>query len=159
LQRGSAFRATRDGAAPAVHAYRPGLALAGVSLAGAAMCAAAGLMVVARTPPRRALAGIDWLLLVFFAGLFVIVAGIGRTGLLDRLFGGLAPMVARGDWIGDASFVALVVLASNAVSNVPLVIVAVGWVPRMPNPTWAYVMLAVASTLAGTSRCSAASPT
>ena len=126
-----------------------GMALAGVSLSGAAMCAAAGLMVVARTPPKRALASVDWQLLVFFAGLFVVVAGVARAGLLDRLFQALAPLVARGDLAGDLGFIALIVLASNLVSNVPLVIVAVAWVPRMPDPTWGYIVLAVASTLAG----------
>jgi Na+/H+ antiporter NhaD/arsenite permease-like protein len=35
------------------------------------------------------------------------------------------------------------------VSNVPLVLVAVGWIPYMPEPTWGYIMLAAASTLAG----------
>jgi Na+/H+ antiporter NhaD/arsenite permease-like protein len=126
-----------------------GMALAGVSLAGAAMCAAAGLMLIARTPPRRAFASVDWQLLVFFAGLFVVVAGVARAGLLDRLFEALAPLVARGDRLGDLAFIALIVIASNLVSNVPLVIVAVSWVPHMPDPTWGYVMLAVASTLAG----------
>jgi Na+/H+ antiporter NhaD/arsenite permease-like protein len=125
------------------------MALAGVSLAGAAMCAAAGLMVVARTPPRRAFASVDWQLLVFFAGLFVVVAGVARAGLLDRLFEQLAPVIARGDVAGDLAFLVLVVVASNPVSNVPLVLVAVGWVPHMPDPTWGYIMLAVASTLAG----------
>jgi Na+/H+ antiporter NhaD/arsenite permease-like protein len=41
------------------------------------------------------------------------------------------------------------VVASNLVSNVPLVLVAISWVPRMPDLTWGYIMLAVASTLAG----------
>lgn len=126
-----------------------GLAVAGVSLAGAAMTAAAGLMVVARTPPKRAFAIVDWQLLVFFAGLFVVVAGIAHAGVLARLFDEVAPIVARGDLAGDVAFIVLVVVASNIVSNVPLVIVAVGWVPHMPDPTWGYVMLAVASTLAG----------
>jgi Na+/H+ antiporter NhaD/arsenite permease-like protein len=125
------------------------MALAGVALAGAAMAAAAALMVVARTPPRRAFASVDWQLLVFFAGLFVVVAGIAHAGVLDRLFEQLAPVIARGDAVGDLAFVALVVLASNLVSNVPLVLVAVSWVPRMPDHTWGYIMLAVASTLAG----------
>lgn len=126
------------------------MALAGVSLAGAAMSAAAGLMLIARVPPRRAFAGVDWSLLVFFAGLFIVVAGVAHAGVLDRLFAAVAPVVARGDWLGDLGFIALVVVASNIVSNVPLVVVAVGWVPYMPDPRWGYVMLAVASTLAGT---------
>jgi len=127
-----------------------GLALAGVSLSGAAMFAAAALVVVARTPPKRAFASVDWQLLVFFAGLFVVVAGVAHAGLLDRLFDALAPVVARGDLAGDLGFIGLVVVASNVISNVPLVVVAVAWIPRMPDPTWGYIMLAVASTLAGT---------
>jgi Na+/H+ antiporter NhaD/arsenite permease-like protein len=125
------------------------MAVAGVSLSGAAMCAAAGLMIIARTPPRRAFASVDWQLLVFFAGLFVVVAGIAHAGLLDRVFDALAPIIDRGDRLGDLAFIALVVIASNLISNVPLVLVAVAWVPHMGDPTWGYVMLAVASTLAG----------
>ncbi len=126
------------------------LAVAGVSLAGAAMAAAAALMIAARTMEhRRVFAKIDWTLLVFFAGLFVVVAGVAHVGVLDRVFDALAPVVARGDVVGDLAFIALVVIGSNVVSNVPLVLVAVAWVPHMPEPTWGYVVLAVASTLAG----------
>ncbi|HEU4611216.1 MAG TPA: SLC13 family permease [Kofleriaceae bacterium] len=126
-----------------------GLALAGTSLAGAAMCAAAVLMVAARTGTRDVFRHVDWTLLVFFGGLFVVVAGLAHTGLLERGFDALAPIVARGDLAGDLAFIALVVIASNIVSNVPLVLVAVAWIPSMPDPTWGYIMLAVASTLAG----------
>jgi Na+/H+ antiporter NhaD/arsenite permease-like protein len=126
-----------------------GLAAAGVTLAGAAMFAAALLMVVARTPPKRAFAFVDWQLLVFFAGLFVVIAGVAHAGVLTELYAYVSPIVARGDLVGDLAFIAIVVLASNVVSNVPLVLVAVGWVPAMADPTWGYIMLAVASTLAG----------
>ncbi len=126
-----------------------GLALAGFPLEGAAMAAAAALMVAARTPPAKAFVHVDWQLLVFFAGLFVVVAGLAHAGALDRLFAAVAPIIARGDVWGDLAFVGLVVVASNVVSNVPLVLVAVSWVPHMPHPTWGYIMLAVASTLAG----------
>jgi Na+/H+ antiporter NhaD/arsenite permease-like protein len=125
------------------------MAVAGVSLSGAAMSAASCLMIIARTPPRRAFASVDWQLLVFFAGLFVVVAGVAHVGLLDRVFHALSPVIGRGDPIGDAAFIALVVIASNLISNVPLVLVAVAWVPHLTDPTWGYVMLAVASTLAG----------
>ena len=40
-------------------------------------------------------------------------------------------------------------VGANLVSNVPLVLIAVRWVPHMHDPTWGWVMLAVASTLAG----------
>lgn len=126
-----------------------GLALAGFSLAGSAMTAAAALAIAARTSPKRAFAAVDWSLLAFFAGLFVVVAGLAQTGLLARAFDALSPVLARGDALADLAFIALVVVASNVVSNVPLVVIAVTWVPRMPEPSWGYVMLAVASTLAG----------
>jgi Na+/H+ antiporter NhaD/arsenite permease-like protein len=106
-------------------------------------------MVIARTAPRNALGIVDWQLLAFFAGLFVVVAGLAHAGVVTRIFEQLAPVVARGDVTGDIAFVALVVVGSNLVSNVPFVVVAVSWVPHMPEPTWGYIMLAVASTLAG----------
>lgn len=124
------------------------LALAGVSLAGASMCSAAVLMVAARTP-KNAFGKVDWTLLAFFCGLFVVVAGVAHTGALKTVFDTVAPVVARGDLTGDIAFIAFIVIASNVVSNVPLVLVAVGWIPHMPEPTWGYIMLAVASTLAG----------
>lgn len=125
------------------------LAIAGVTLAGAAMCAAAVLMVAARTGARQVFARVDFTLLAFFGGLFVVVAGIAHAGILDRVFAWAAPVVARGDLTGDILFVVFIVIASNVVSNVPLVLVAVTWIPHMPSPTWGYVMLAVGSTLAG----------
>jgi len=125
------------------------LSIAGVALDGAAMCGAAALLLTARTPPRRVFLAVDWQLLVFFAGLFVVVAGVAHAGVLDRMFDALAPIIGRGDVTGDLVFILLVVIASNVVSNVPLVIVAVAWVPRMVDPTWGFVMLAVSSTLAG----------
>jgi Na+/H+ antiporter NhaD/arsenite permease-like protein len=125
------------------------LALVGVSLAGAAMTAAAALALIARTEPGRALAAVDWPLLIFFSGLFVVVAGLERTGLVTSAFAALAPWMARGDALSDLTFIALIVVAANVVSNVPLVVIAVTWIPSMPDPTWGYVMLAVASTLAG----------
>jgi Na+/H+ antiporter NhaD/arsenite permease-like protein len=125
------------------------LAVAGVSLAGAAMCAAAVLMVLARTGAREIFARVDWTLLAFFGGLFVVVAGVAHAGALQHVFDAVAPIVGRGDLAGDIAFIVLVVIGSNIVSNVPLVLVAVAWIPLMPEPTWGYIMLAVASTLAG----------
>jgi Na+/H+ antiporter NhaD/arsenite permease-like protein len=126
------------------------LAFAGVSLAGAAVTAAAALLLSARSRvPRDAFRHIDWPLLVFFAGLFVVVAGIAHAGVIAKLFGHVGPVIDRGDLTGDLAFIAIVVIASNIVSNVPFVLVAVAWVPHMHDPTWGFMMLAVASTLAG----------
>jgi len=125
------------------------LAFSGVSLAGAAMAAAAVLILVAQVPPRPVLQRVDWSLLLFFAGLFVLVGGLARSGALQRAFAGAEPIIARGGVAGDAVFAGLTVLVSNLVSNVPFVMVAVHWVPAMPEPAWGYGLLAIASTLAG----------
>jgi Na+/H+ antiporter NhaD/arsenite permease-like protein len=114
------------------------LAFAGAPLAGAAMTSAAVLIVIAGRAPRPILERVDWSLLLFFAGLFVLVAGLEHAGALERAFSA-----------GDGLFAGLSVLGSNLVSNVPFVMVAVRWVPAMPDPAWGYALLAVASTLAG----------
>ena len=124
-------------------------ALAGVPLAGAAIAAAAGLILIARIEPRRALALVDWQILLFFAGLFIVVEGLRGTGVLADALDAIAPVIHRDDALGDATFVALTVVGSNLVSNVPYVMLAADSVPAMPDPTWGWIMLAVASTLAG----------
>jgi Na+/H+ antiporter NhaD/arsenite permease-like protein len=125
------------------------LALAGVELAGAAMAAAATLMLAARTGAREVFGHVDWTLLALFGGLFVVVAGIEHTGVLDDVLRVVAPAIDRGGLLGVIALVALIVVGSQLVSNVPLVLVAVHWIPKLPSPTWGYILLAVASTLAG----------
>lgn len=124
-------------------------ALAGVPLAGAAIASAAGLVLIARIEPRRALALVDWQILLFFAGLFVVVEGLRSTGVLADALAAIAPVIHRNDPLGDAAFIGLTVVGSNLVSNVPYVMLAADSVPAMPDPTWGWIMLAVASTLAG----------
>lgn len=125
------------------------LAVAGRSLAGAAVTAAAALVLVAQRPPRESLDKVDWVLLLFFAGLFVVVRGLETSGALADVTTRLAPLLARGDAVGLILFALLTALGSNVISNVPFVVVAVRAVAEAPEPRWGYVILAVASTLAG----------
>jgi Na+/H+ antiporter NhaD/arsenite permease-like protein len=125
------------------------LAIGGVEPTGAAITSASLLILTSRITPRRVLAAVDWPLLLFFAALFVVVQGVARTGAIDDVFRWLEPALGRGHLIGWAAFVGLVVVASNLVSNVPLVVIAVHWVPHLPDRTWGWIVLAFASTLAG----------
>lgn len=125
------------------------LAVAGVSLAGASVTAASVLTLIARVPPRDALRRVDWALLVFFAGLFVAVRGLDRSGALADLLALTGPAFAGGEMQGELALAAVTVAGSNIVSNVPFVLVAVDWAAAMPEPAWAFVVLAFASTLAG----------
>lgn len=88
---------------------------------------------------------VDWGLLVFFVGLFIIVAGAERAGLTKSL---LQPFT-RCDLHSVAAFVPLTALVSNLVSNVPAVMVLRTFVVGFPDPHTGWLALAMASTLAG----------
>lgn len=126
-----------------------GLALTGFSLAGASIAAAAALIAVAGIEPREVLQRADWPLLVFFAGLFVVVRGLAASGALDAIVGHSGAALGAGVAGQDLPLAGISVLGSNLVSNVPFVLLAVDWIPGLADAKWGYVVLAVASTLAG----------
>jgi len=116
--------------------------------APAAMVAAVGaaLLLITRTvDPRKVYDEIDWGLLVFFLGLFIIVGGAERAGLTETL---LRPMTMW-NLHRIPSFVAVTAIFSNMVSNVPAVMLLKSLVSGFPNPHTGWLTLAMASTLAG----------
>lgn len=123
--------------------------LLGFELAWTALFASALLMAVAGRAPREALARVDWPLLVFFAGLFVVVAGVGRAGVAEALFEAIAPALGESSGRQAVVFGLFSVGASQVVSNVPFVLLAGAWIPRMADPTLLWLATALASTLAG----------
>lgn len=119
------------------------LFLAGAPIAGAAFACAA-LLFISRLKPGKLLA-IDWGLLAFFAGLFVITGALETTGLSEFLFQLIRPIVNGGVVPLSLATAAL----SNVVSNVPAVLLFRPIVPSLPDPQEAWLTLAMASTLAG----------
>ncbi|MCB0005990.1 MAG: anion transporter [Anaerolineales bacterium] len=119
--------------------------LAGLPVALAALGAAALLLITRRLRPERVFGEIDWALLVFFAGLFVITGAIESSGLSERLFAWLTPLVGGG--IGPLTLVAM--LLSNLISNVPAVMLFRPVVPALSDPVTVWLTLAMATTLAG----------
>ena len=105
---------------------------------------AAGLILLnTRMHSRRMLGLVDWQLLVMFAGLFVVNHGLETTGLAAR---GLEALAGHGvDLLLPGWLCAVVVPLSNAVSNVPAVMLLL---PAVTDAHGAEV-LAIASTLAG----------
>jgi Na+/H+ antiporter NhaD/arsenite permease-like protein len=122
-----------------------GAFLAGVPPAMAAAVGAAVLLITRTVDPRRVYDEVDWGLLVFFIGLFVIVGGADRAGLTAAL---LAPIQAW-DLHRLPIFVAATAFLSNVVSNVPAVMLLRTLVPGFPDPEKGWLVLAMASTLAG----------
>ncbi|MCL4503955.1 MAG: SLC13 family permease [Deltaproteobacteria bacterium] len=122
--------------------------LLGAPLDVSSVSAAALLLVWANRPPREALEKVDWSLLLFFAGLFVVVAGFVKAEgyLLGRWIDYLGTQVGLKT---IALFSTATVLGSNLVSNVPLVIIVSHWVRQMSDPMFVWLLLALTSTFAG----------
>jgi Na+/H+ antiporter NhaD/arsenite permease-like protein len=119
--------------------------LAGVPAAMAAAIGAALLLITRTVEPRKIYDEVDWGLLVFFIGLFVIVGGAERAGLTAWL---LQPM-AKWNLHRVPIFVAATAVLSNIVSNVPAVMLLRTLIPAFPDPRSGWLALAAASTLAG----------
>ena len=125
-----------------------GLAIAffvGVPPAEAAVIGGAILFFTRQIKPMRIYREIDGPLLLLFAGLFIVVAGAEKALLTpDRIamaktFGLDVP------W--RLSLFTLVL--SNIVSNVPAVLILRPFIPTFPDPHRAWLVVAMASTLAG----------
>jgi len=118
--------------------------LLGVAPALAALAGATVLLVTRRVEPGRVYELIDWPLLVMFAGLFVVVEGVERSGIAAWLIGRLSGVLG-----GPGGFVALTAALSNLVSNVPAVMLLGKAAAAAPDPERSRLLLAMASTLAG----------
>jgi Na+/H+ antiporter NhaD/arsenite permease-like protein len=106
----------------------------------------AALMLITRThEPRLVYDEVDWGLLVFFVGLFLIVGGAENVGLTDRLL----DIGRQWNLQNTSTFTVVTAALSNIVSNVPAVMLLKSMVPRFVNPQQGWLMLSMASTLAG----------
>jgi len=117
----------------------------GIPIPLAALAAASLLLITRRLKPERIFREIDWTLLVFFAGLFVVTGAIEHIGLSRQLFALMQPLA-------ESSVAALTLVSailSNLISNVPAVLLFRPVIPQFPNPAQAWLTLAMATTLAG----------
>ncbi|MGB9754566.1 anion transporter [Roseiflexus castenholzii] len=121
------------------------LMIAGLPVALAAFLAATALLATRRLRPERIWKTVDWTLLVFFAGLFVVTGSLQVQGVTDTLFTATAPFIG-GSLI---MFGIVTALLSNLISNVPAVLVLQHLIPALAQPERGWLMLAAASTLAG----------
>lgn len=128
--------------------FVPGIS-AGQKLPLVALAGGVVAILVGRFRPERALRSVDWSLLLFFAGLFVVVGGVGRAGVLERVHEAVVPLFGAGAGRQAAVLSAFTVAGSNVVSNVPFVLVARDWMPAFDDPRLAWYVLAAASTFAG----------
>jgi Na+/H+ antiporter NhaD/arsenite permease-like protein len=121
-------------------AFFTGVPIALVAVGGAAVC-----LLTRRVKPEKVYREIDWHLLVLFVGLFVIIGGVEEAGLTDYLFG----LAGRFALYRPAVLTVVTAIVSNLVSNVPAVLLFKTVVPGFGEPARAWLILAMASTLAG----------
>lgn len=119
--------------------------LAGLPPALVAAVGAAVLLVHPRYPSRHVYQEVDWSLLVFFVGLFLIVGGAEQSGIAQQLLTLAERLNLHNRWI----FTGVVALLSNVVSNVPAVMLLKGLLPNFSDPHRFWLLLAMSSTLAG----------
>jgi Na+/H+ antiporter NhaD/arsenite permease-like protein len=122
-----------------------GFFFAGANLSMVALTAGAALLVTRRVKSEKVFREVNWNLLTLFAGLFVVVAAAQASGLSARAFALLHAREAH----TPLAFTSIAAVLSNLVSNVPAVMLFVPLVPQMPDPERAWLLLAMASTLAG----------
>jgi Na+/H+ antiporter NhaD/arsenite permease-like protein len=123
--------------------------LAGASLPLVAISAAAILLAIARRDPAEAFAKVEWSLLLFFGALFVVMRGARDLPLVASLTSAAGAQL-RGAPLHDAVVISTAMLGlSNLVSNVPAVILWLPVVPRVVDPTFTWLVMAMSSTFAG----------
>jgi Na+/H+ antiporter NhaD/arsenite permease-like protein len=138
---------------PQAHLVFPGIVtlavlagfLVGLPPALVAAVGAAVLLVHPRYPSKYVYDEVDWSLLVFFVGLFLIVGGAEQSGIAQQFLSLAERLNLHNRWI----FSGVVVLLSNVVSNVPAVMLLKGLLPNFRDPHHFWLLLAMTSTLAG----------
>lgn len=103
------------------------------------------LLVTRRVKPEKIYREIDWPLLIMFSGLFIVVGAMEKTVVTPDVIA----LVGRLH-LGDVTVLsAVTALLSNIVSNVPAVLVLKPFIANLHDPRRAWLIVAMASTLAG----------
>jgi Na+/H+ antiporter NhaD/arsenite permease-like protein len=123
--------------------------LSGAPMDLAALTAGIVILVWANRPPEETFATIDWALLLFFAGLFVVVHGllVTQAQMMNRMM----PLVTEhtNNLEGLSLFSLFTVVGSNVFGNVPFVMLIRSWIGQASHAQLLWLVLAMASTFAG----------
>jgi Na+/H+ antiporter NhaD/arsenite permease-like protein len=117
----------------------------GWPIAKVAMVAGALLLITRRVKPEKVYHEIDFSLLALFIGLFIVIAGIEKTSLPSSALA----FVSGYGMDRPAILGTVAAVLSNVTSNVPAVLVFKPLIPHLADPKGAWLILAMASTLAG----------
>jgi Na+/H+ antiporter NhaD/arsenite permease-like protein len=121
----------------------------GAHLAWAAVAGFVALMLVHRRDTRELWGHIDWSLLLFFTGLFVVTEAFMQSGAPAWFFGRFPLAQATDSDTGWLSLSGVFLVGSNLVSNVPFILVVRDQMATLAEPRLGWELLAMASTFAG----------
>lgn len=113
----------------------PTIALTGASL----------ILILGRIKPSKVIKEVDWVLLLFFAGLFIVVHGIEKVGILNSFIED-TPLTSDLNGIIGIHFLSLIL--SQIVSNVPYTILMLP-ILKAASSDLLWLSLASAAALAG----------
>jgi Na+/H+ antiporter NhaD/arsenite permease-like protein len=118
---------------------------AGMAPARAAIAASAVLLLNRRIECGQIFQEIQWTLLLMFAGLFIVIAGLEQSVLTRPLM----QAVGRLHLENVAILSVVTATLSNLVSNVPAVLALKPFASSLPDQQTSWLTIAMASTLAG----------
>src|SRR5436190_1329622 len=116
-----------------------------LALATAANVGSVATLTTRRVKPEKVYREVNWGLLVLFAGLFVVTAGLEHSGIV----GVFLHLAQAANLHRPAVLTAVTAVLSNLVSNVPAVLLVKPLIGSFAEPRRAWLVLAMASTLAG----------
>ncbi len=117
----------------------------GISVPMVALVGGVAAVLFSGTKPSKLILGVDWALLVFFAGLFVVIGGAKQAGVLDFF---LRHVTLEPDAFGIFSLHLSSAALSQLVSNVPLTMLVIPLIQKAPSDVL-WISLAAGSTLGG----------
>jgi Na+/H+ antiporter NhaD/arsenite permease-like protein len=121
------------------------LFFAGEPVAEVAIVGGALLLFTRRVKAEKVYREIDWPLLVMFVGLFIVVGGVETVVLTPEIISAVGKL-----HLASVPILSVVTAGlSNLVSNVPAVLVLKPFVANLADSSRAWLVVAMASTLAG----------
>ncbi|AUX45072.1 citrate transporter [Sorangium cellulosum] len=121
----------------------------GANLAWTAIGGATAAILLHRRDANGLFERVSWTVLVFFGALFIVVAGLQKTGMPEQALRAVSPYLPAGPATGVLGLSIAMLVGCQIVSNVPFILLAESYIRSQPDPHLAWIATALVSTLAG----------
>ncbi|WP_437850281.1 SLC13 family permease [Sorangium sp. So ce363] len=121
----------------------------GANLAWTAIGGATAVILLHRRDANVLFERVSWTVLVFFGALFIVVAGLQKTGMPEQALRAASPFLPAGPTMGLLGLSIAMLVGCQIVSNVPFILLADSYIRSQPDPHLAWITTALVSTLAG----------